>query len=544
MAHTKLLTNIIQRKVMLVEEMSQSNQRYNFEISLTDFAEHPIIDRLYKADNQRSTECWSVEEIHGFIDDCLMDRNVNLSILYWKDTNENLYVIDGGHRLSIIYAWVKRYFADEQVEDAPIFTNAQKKDIRLIRNNLGDLADFQKVCEDPVLKDKLKDTKLSFRQVVGTPEQARKVFRSINSDTKRLDKYEEFHLQNRGSDAFYATYACCYINDNRSNLAELQYERINQIIELGEEIHDHLFHTILLDADLTHGRKIGLVSELLNIIAGDASQNIYSNDQGRRVEELMHELWAVLCRISTPTKSIGIPSLGLHPRLYFYKDQNFQITSFLAWFAIVFEIDKGLMEIEGKKVNYKNFIRVRRSVEFLLSNFPVATAETVGKYGSGIKGYERLQTVYKAFICISLTMELDFDDEKRLNTFILSMCKSFKYINFNEFYLERFVGSYDEEVIHKVVGYVESLSPGKKNKPKAFSSLTKKLLRDEFEARNHNHCEICDGLIYVNSTEADHRIALSKGGHGIIENGVLVHPICNRIKSDRSLAEVRADLFD
>ena len=89
-------------------------------------------------------------------------------------------------------------------------------------------------------KSKLGDIKISFRQVLGTPEDARRVFQSINSDTKRLDKYEEYHLRSRGSDAYYAIYACCYINDNKSNLEELQYTRLNELIELGERIHQLL----------------------------------------------------------------------------------------------------------------------------------------------------------------------------------------------------------------------------------------------------------------------------------------------------------------
>ncbi len=114
----------------------------------------------------------------------------------------------------------------------------QKEDIRDLRNHLGDLADFQKICIDPKFaeqKSKLDDIKISFRQVLGTPEDARRVFQSINSDTKRLDKYEEYHLRSRGSDAYYAIYACCYINDNKSNLEELQYTRLNELIEFGEE---------------------------------------------------------------------------------------------------------------------------------------------------------------------------------------------------------------------------------------------------------------------------------------------------------------------
>ena len=63
-----------------------------------------------------------------------------------------------------------------------------------------------------------------------------------------------------------------------------------------------------------------------------------------------------------------------------------------------------------------------------------------------------------------------------------------------------------------------------------------------------NNCSLLQSsllacLFYLDSTESDHRIAKAVGGQGVLENGLLVHPICNRMKSDLSLEEIRADLF-
>lgn len=104
---------------------------------------------------------------------------MNNYVLYWKDIKNNIYIIDGAHRISSIYAWINRYFADDQVSQAPNFNDEQKEDIRYIRTKLGDLADFQKICSDPQFaaqKAKLEDIQISFRQVLGTPEEVRRVF--------------------------------------------------------------------------------------------------------------------------------------------------------------------------------------------------------------------------------------------------------------------------------------------------------------------------------------------------------------------------------
>jgi hypothetical protein len=56
------------------------------------------------------------------------------------------------------------------------------------------------------------------------------------------------------------------------------------LIELGERIHQLLFSTILLDNEMSHGKKIGLVNELMNIIAGDQIHNIMSLNQGNALK--------------------------------------------------------------------------------------------------------------------------------------------------------------------------------------------------------------------------------------------------------------------
>jgi hypothetical protein len=146
-------------------------------------------------------------------------------------------------------------------------------------------------------------------------------------------------------------------------------------------------------------------------------------------------------------------------------------SSFLAWFAIIAELHN------ENKLQY--FTSVRKSVETLIANFPIATTETVGKFGSGIKGYDRLQIVYKAFIKISSKVDIDFDDELNLNTIILALSKSFDYLNFNEHLEAGFHGIRDEQAIKDIVAYVQKLKPDERPKSHKFSLTTKTILHDK-----------------------------------------------------------------
>ncbi len=79
---------------------------------------------------------------------------------------------------------------------------------------------------------------------------------------------------------------------------------------------------------MSHGKKIGLVNELMNIIAGDQIHNIMSLNQGERVENLMSHLLTILCRIATPVKNTGVPSLGLLHTYIFIRISVFRLLPF------------------------------------------------------------------------------------------------------------------------------------------------------------------------------------------------------------------------
>jgi hypothetical protein len=69
-----------------------------------------ILRLLRKPDFQRETNHWTPEQITTFIAS-FVDNEVIPSLILWKSTNY-IFVIDGGHRLSAVRAWMEDDYGD------------------------------------------------------------------------------------------------------------------------------------------------------------------------------------------------------------------------------------------------------------------------------------------------------------------------------------------------------------------------------------------------------------------------------------------------
>ena len=65
----------------------------------------PVLKLLRKPDFQRETNHWSPDQLVMFIESFL-DNEVIPSLILWK-APRYIFVIDGGHRLSALRAWVE-----------------------------------------------------------------------------------------------------------------------------------------------------------------------------------------------------------------------------------------------------------------------------------------------------------------------------------------------------------------------------------------------------------------------------------------------------
>jgi hypothetical protein len=185
-------------------------------------------------------------------------------------------------------------------------------------------------------------------------------------------------------------------------------------------------------------------------------------------------------------------SLGLHPAVYFYSaDGRYQPTSFLAVVSLI-------RDFEGSN-HFKQFTQYRRRFEdFLLEHKNLPNEVTV-KWGSGVKGFEKLKELY-------LLVLNDVENDKTEKMILADLRR------------------------HPTFGFLataDDRGDKKRSRGKDFSDETKSATFLSSALENPVRCKICECLIHVNSMTVDHIDRKREGGTASQENAQLAHPFCN-----------------
>ena|ERR1051326_7252881 len=112
MANRVNLDAMIPREDFAIEE----NQQHATEDHITEFQithlrpDSAILKLLRKPDFQRETSHWTPQQIASFIASFL-DNEVIPSLIFW-DSASYIFVLDGGHRLSALRAWIEDDYGD------------------------------------------------------------------------------------------------------------------------------------------------------------------------------------------------------------------------------------------------------------------------------------------------------------------------------------------------------------------------------------------------------------------------------------------------
>src|SRR5690606_27208492 len=86
-------------------------------ISVRDFTKGGLIGpSLRKPDFQRETNHWSPQQVISLLE-CFTNGDLIPSVILWQSPTY-LFVIDGGHRLSVLRAWIEDDYGDGPMSQA------------------------------------------------------------------------------------------------------------------------------------------------------------------------------------------------------------------------------------------------------------------------------------------------------------------------------------------------------------------------------------------------------------------------------------------
>ncbi len=183
-----------------------------------------------------------------------LDNEVIPSLILWKSPRY-IFVIDGGHRLSALRAWVEDDYGDgatSQVFYQGEISDEQKaiakRTRKLIESAVGRHADLRKLVD---AKDALEAKRrraqvlvtrgLNLQWVQGSAAVAETSFFKINSQGTPLDEIEEMLIRNRRKPIAIAARAILRAGTGHKYWSSFTPESVREIEESAKELHDLLF---------------------------------------------------------------------------------------------------------------------------------------------------------------------------------------------------------------------------------------------------------------------------------------------------------------
>src|SRR3546814_119216 len=208
--------NLVNLDAMITREdfavkSSQSSPHYDKQdkISIRDFTADGLLGSLLrKPDFQRETNHWTPEQVVSLLE-CYVEGDLIPSVILWQSETAT-FVIDGGHRLSVLRAWIEDDYGDGHLSLSYFGIEISKEQKRVaqrtrqrVESRIGRWSTLQKKAKDTLADDEKKrihiisTRALPIQWVNGDVDKAEASFFKINTKGTPLDNIEELLLQNR-----------------------------------------------------------------------------------------------------------------------------------------------------------------------------------------------------------------------------------------------------------------------------------------------------------------------------------------------------------
>lgn len=475
--------------------------------------DQPIQKLLRKPDFQRETNHWTPEQLATFVESFL-DNEVIPSLIFWKSSTY-IFVIDGGHRLSALRAWMEddygagpasQVFYNGEVSEEQkriarrtrLLIESRVKRFTYLRDLVGNkTAGTEK---DRERANRLFTRALPVQWIQGSPEMAESSFYKINSQGTALDETEELLIRNRRRPVAISARAILRAGAGHKYWSGFSTENTSKIEQLAEEFHALLFRPeigqpvktldVPLGGSVSPIDALSLLIDFLTIAGSrDAKtktiEEYATDDTGDATIEVLQNALEIVNRITGNSGG----SLGLHPAVYFYNERGkYSRFLFLGMTLLLTERVRS-----NDKFFFFKFTKARERVEqFLMGN--------------------------KSLVGILLQ----------------NMAKGQRIPRMRDLFMYLIDGYYSDAKVD-VQGAIAHLGlrgriidvEGLKTSAK-FSDDTKSAIFINQALAAALKCPQCNGKLDPGkSISYDHTQRVREGGVGSVENGGLMHPFCN-----------------
>lgn len=484
----------------------------NFKISELD-KQSAIRSLLRKPDFQRETNHWTPAQVVTFLSSFL-DNELIPAIILWKSPR-HLFVIDGGHRLSALRAWMEDDYGDGNVSLAFYngeISDEQKRTARrtraLVNSKVGKFSTLTAIVnselegtpEQKVRASRLFTRALSLQWVQGNAAVAESSFFKINSQGTPLDDVEELLLRHRRKPVAVGARAIVRAGVGHKYWSAYPSDTQDRVEEEANRLYELLFNpevpSPIKTLDLPLGGTVSPVDSLSLLIdfliisdqTPSGMRSIQDYDDDLTGEETIRIL-AAGTRIMKRITGNEAGSLGLHPAVYFYNERG-KHSRFL-FLGVADLVARRL--VNNDKQYFKKFTTARSGLE----NFLIENKSLIGVL---------LQNTGKKVRVSRIREMLEFLVDR------ISEGKS----------------ATPEEMMLALGarGRVFDITSAATNEK--FSDESKSAIFLANALRSASRCPECQGLLYpLKSASYDHIVRVRDGGTGDVGNGQIMHPYCN-----------------
>lgn len=475
---------------------------------------------LKKPDFQRETANWTPETVAELIKS-FVEEDLVPAIILWRSPSNDIFVIDGSHRLSSLIAWVHDDYGDGNISKSffeSIISDAQleaaDKTRRLVKKEVGAYADLKFAIANPSKAKpehierakRLGSLAINVQWVTGDAHKAEHSFFTINQQGTPIDPTELTMLKARRSPNALAARAIIRAGVGHKYWSKFEAKIQDAIETEAKNVYDNLFQpqleTPIKTTDIPiagraySAQTLPLIFDLVNLandnVSGTKVKEVPDDLDGSKTLDYLKIVRKIAYRISGTHAS----SLGLHPVVYFYgATGRFQPTSFFGVVALIKDLEK----TDG----FAGFTSVRRKFEDFLLNHKYLSNQITQKFGSGLKSYGRVLRLYQ-HVLVGLQKGLD------------------------EVSIEHGIIDDGQLAFLKMVPDTEEKTGYYKN----FTTDTKSGTFLGEAVAGLIECKICTGYMHKNSISFDHVQDKKDGGLGNASNAQMAHPYCNSTYKD------------